>query len=69
MIDKECIPGAKTLLQQVIAGKKKTEEMEEETRILYVALTRAIDRLVVVGTINETKTLGSGTRYEAASWR
>ena len=43
----------KTLLQRVIEGKKAAEELEEEVRILYVALTRAIDRLEIVGTVKD----------------
>ncbi|HUM56444.1 MAG TPA: helicase-exonuclease AddAB subunit AddA, partial [Bacillota bacterium] len=39
----------KTLIRNIIKDKKKTEELEEETRILYVAFTRAMDRLVLLG--------------------
>ena len=47
----------KTLLQRVIEGKKAAEELEEEVRILYVALTRAIDRLEIVGTVKNLDSL------------
>ena len=47
----------KTLLQRVIEGKKAAEELEEEVRILYVALTRAIDRLEIVGTVKDLDSL------------
>ena len=47
----------KTLLQRVIEGKKATEELEEEVRILYVALTRAIDRLEIVGPVKDLESL------------
>lgn len=47
----------KTLLQRVIEGKKAAEELEEEVRILYVALTRAIDRLEIVGTVKALDSL------------
>ena len=47
----------KTLLQRVIEGKKAAEELEEEVRILYVALTRAIDRLEIVGTVKDLESL------------
>lgn len=40
----------KTLLQMMIEKKIQQEEMEENIRILYVALTRAKDRLILVGT-------------------
>lgn len=47
----------KTLLQRVIEEKKAAEELEEEVRILYVALTRAIDRLEIVGTVKDLDSL------------
>jgi len=45
----------KTLLQTVIANKNKNESMDEEARILYVALTRAKDRLFLVGTVPDAE--------------
>ena len=44
----------KSLLQHVIDGRKSREEYEEEIRILYVAMTRAMDRLLITGVIKET---------------
>ena len=38
-----------TLLQNMIKEKFRREEADEEKRILYVALTRAMDRLVLLG--------------------
>ena len=38
-----------TLLQNMIKEKFRKEEADEEKRILYVALTRAMDRLVLLG--------------------
>lgn len=43
----------KTLLQRVIEGKKAGEELEEEIRILYVALTRAMDKLEIIASVND----------------
>lgn len=43
----------KTLLQRAIEGKKSREELEEEVRILYVALTRAMDKLIVTGSVKD----------------
>lgn len=43
----------KTLLQRVTDGKKAVEEYEEEIRILYVAMTRAMDRLMVTGVVKD----------------
>jgi ATP-dependent helicase/nuclease subunit A len=39
-----------TLLQNVIKSKKAAEDFAEEIRILYVAFTRAMDRLILLGT-------------------
>jgi ATP-dependent helicase/nuclease subunit A len=39
-----------TLLQSVIARRKAAEDFAEEIRILYVAFTRAMDRLILLGT-------------------
>lgn len=41
-----------TLLQQTIKRKMKKESMAEEMRVLYVALTRAKEKLILVGTVN-----------------
>ncbi len=40
----------KTLLQKIINNQKRREDLEEQIRILYVAFTRAMDKLVLVGT-------------------
>lgn len=42
-----------TLLQRLIAKQVKREEVEEEIRILYVALTRARDMLFMTGTVKD----------------
>lgn len=44
----------KTLLQRAIERKKADEEIDEEVRILYVALTRAIDRIEVTGSVKDS---------------
>lgn len=43
----------KTLVQQLIARRVKQEEVQEEKRILYVAMTRAKDILYLVGTTRD----------------
>ncbi len=43
----------KTLLQRVIEAKKADEELEEEIRILYVAMTRAMDQLIMTGKVKD----------------
>ncbi len=42
-----------TLPQAAIRKKVKLESLSEEMRILYVALTRAKDRLILIGSIND----------------
>lgn len=45
----------KTLMQTAIEQKMRKEDLEEELRILYVAFTRAMDRLVLLGTSRKVK--------------
>ncbi len=47
----------KTLLQRVIEAQKANEEFEEEIRILYVAMTRAMDQLLLTGTVKDPQKL------------
>ncbi len=47
----------KTLLQSEIAYRKQKERLEEELRILYVAMTRAKDRLIMIGTSDDVQKL------------
>lgn len=42
-----------TLLYDAIKNTIKKENLSEEMRLLYVAMTRAIDKLVMVGTVNK----------------
>ena len=42
-----------TLMQRVINHKQQTEEYQESLRVLYVALTRAREKLILVGTAKE----------------
>ena len=39
----------KTLAKKALAIKAKNEAISEEMRILYVALTRAKEKLIIVG--------------------
>lgn len=41
----------KTLVQNIIERKISEESIEEEIRILYVAFTRAMDQLILLGTV------------------
>lgn len=58
-----------TLLQNLIYDKKKDEVFQEELRILYVAMTRAREKLIMVGTCKDEEKLkngvpGTGNFYE-----
>lgn len=46
----------KTLMQTAIERKLRQEDLEEEIRILYVAFTRAMDQLILLGTAKTGKT-------------
>ena len=52
-VDKENSCFKKTIIQTVINQKKQRESLAEELRILYVAFTRAMDRLVLLGTVKD----------------
>ena len=58
----------KTLLQRAIAERKKRENLEEEIRILYVAMTRAMERLEIIGSVRDAEKLpeipGTGSYIE-----
>src|SRR5690606_35919876 len=41
-----------TLYKQAVKQKKLREQLAEEMRVLYVALTRAKEKLVMVGNVN-----------------
>ncbi len=42
-----------TLLQHSIIAKKRKEELDEAVRVLYVAFTRAMDQLVLLGHVSD----------------
>lgn len=46
-----------TFLHTMIANRKRREKIDEEIRILYVALTRAKDGLEIVGTVSSNEKL------------
>ncbi|MEA3422292.1 MAG: helicase-exonuclease AddAB subunit AddA [Bacillota bacterium] len=50
--DKENRIKRSTFHRDIVSNKIKTESSEEELRILYVALTRAVDRLIVFGGVS-----------------
>ncbi|MTI65322.1 MAG: helicase-exonuclease AddAB subunit AddA [Firmicutes bacterium] len=52
---------SETLPQLAIKKKMKTESLSEEMRILYVALTRAVDKLILLGSVK-------GIENKAKKW-
>lgn len=40
-----------TLIKKIIAGKKRTDELSERCRLLYVAMTRPREQLIVTGAV------------------
>lgn len=46
-----------TILERVIKAQNRKEEMEEQIRVLYVALTRAKDKLILLGTPSKLENL------------
>lgn len=61
-VDAEAGSYKKTLNQLVIEERRARERMAEEIRILYVAFTRAMDRLVLLGTVQGVEEMLSGRR-------
>lgn len=53
LVDKDNRWYRTTLMQDMIKDRIRREEVEEEKRILYVALTRAMDRLFLLGICND----------------
>ena len=51
---------ADTLIQDLILDKKRDDEFSEELRVLYVAMTRAREKLVLVGTVRKAKNVFEG---------
>ena len=52
-VDRENFCYKKTIVQTAIDQKKRKESLAEELRILYVAFTRAMDKLVLLGTMKD----------------
>ena len=54
-MDTELSTERRTLLQRAIAGRRDREARAEELRVLYVAMTRARNRLILVGRLPRGK--------------
>lgn len=52
-----------TLIQRAINAKSRQDEYSEELRLLYVAMTRARNKLIMVGTYKDEKSLFSYTAH------
>lgn len=53
MVDLELRTKTKTLPQFALKEKIKRETLSEEMRVLYVGLTRAVDRMILVATVSD----------------
>lgn len=60
---------AQTLLREVITQSKQQEDIDEELRLLYVALTRAKQKLYLTGKTKKALPTGSLTRNDLAGGR
>ncbi|MDD2216190.1 MAG: helicase-exonuclease AddAB subunit AddA [Eubacteriales bacterium] len=62
LVDREQGCWKRTLLQDAIDERKAREDLAEEIRILYVSLTRSMDKLVLLGSVSD----GEKTLKQAA---
>ncbi len=76
-IDTELSSERDTLLRRAIRAKARKEQLAEEVRVLYVAMTRARERLILVGSVAgdkppekwksaEISEMNTGLRYDCA---
>ena len=63
--NKEALWYRHTLMQQAIIAKKRKEELDEAVRVLYVAFTRAMDQLVLLGGVSDWEK--SELKYESGA--
>lgn len=59
-IDKEHHSYKKTLMQTAIEQRKSKEDMAEEIRVLYVAFTRAMDKLILLASVTDIEKTKNG---------
>ncbi|MBN7771963.1 helicase-exonuclease AddAB subunit AddA [Clostridium aminobutyricum] len=64
VVDRENHCYRKILLQSAIEDRCKAEDMEEEVRILYVAFTRAQDKLVLLGNVKDLNKFKEAKEWE-----
>lgn len=63
--DREKMLSKTTEVRTIVSMEKKREAISEEMRILYVALTRAKEKLYLINTVNETKTRSVGDWFSS----
>ncbi len=54
-IDRDRCSWQRTILQDIIDYRKNQEDLAEEIRILYVSLTRAKDKLILLGSLTDVE--------------
>lgn len=64
LVDRDERWSKKTLVQTAVGRRKKSEERQEEIRILYVAMTRARDMLYLTGTVKDADKWAASTGRE-----
>lgn len=52
-----------TMYRSFLERKNRMEDLGEELRVLYVAMTRAEEKLILIGTTSEKKLVGTGSSY------
>lgn len=52
-----------TMYRSFLERKNRLEDLGEELRVLYVAMTRAEEKLILIGTTSEKKLTGTGSSY------
>ena len=55
----------KTVIQKAVSELEREKNIEEEIRVLYVAMTRAKEKLIMVGTRNESENDGVTREYSS----
>lgn len=65
LIDRTLRTKSPTLLKRVIVKKLSREMMAEELRILYVAMTRAKEKLILTGTVKSPERIYSSWKQKA----
>lgn len=68
VVDEQLQIRYKTIAQHVMSRKKRIEVLQEEKRVLYVAMTRARERLYLIGSCNHPEKRTSVTSEQASCY-